>query len=81
MNKENKNNLKKIKNMFNVPEKYRITIGNFATNKKEHGNNGHFKIDRNLRTTFGIVASDGAGWDHVSVVAYSDRVARIPTWS
>lgn len=49
------------------PEKYRI-----AGNK---GESGAFKIEMNGRV-IGIIASDGLGWDHVSV----SLANRCPNW-
>lgn len=54
--------------MFHVPEKYRIE-GNLYGNT---GNNGCF-LYHQLR----IIASEGDGWEHVSV----SLVNRIPYWS
>lgn len=65
--------------MFQVPEKYRITKG-FQGSDSSYGNNGAFKIDRG-RTQFFIIASDGEGWEHVSVHCISDGKERTPTWS
>lgn len=53
-----------------VPESCRIRIGRFKSSEAD-GNNGFF--------TFGklqIIASDGEGWEHVSV----SRNDRCPTW-
>lgn len=62
--------------MFQVPEESRITHGKLGT-AKDSGNSGlfmteSFKRKQNLR----IIASDGGGWEHVSV-SLPDRV---PTW-
>lgn len=59
---------------FNVPEQFRVRNGRLGTSKA-NGNNGLFLIPGkgiNLR----IIASDGQGWDHVSV-SLPDRC---PTW-
>lgn len=47
--------------MFHVPEKKRIMEGNLGSNKSD-GNNGFFKMG-----PFVMIASDGMGWEHVSV--------------
>lgn len=65
--------------MFHVPEKYRHKKGQYASDSS-YGNNGAFWIDRG-RTTFWIIASDGAGWEHVSVHCISEGKDRTPTWS
>lgn len=65
--------------MFKVPEKTRITAGMFATDEHD-GNNGSFIIKnpftRNGKPEFTVFASDGEGWEHVSV-SFSFRT---PTW-
>ena len=65
--------LQKGHQMFHVPDQYRITplIPNSQLRKGNLGNNGMFLIpsptgtDRKLM----IIASDGLGWEHVSVHA------------
>lgn len=47
-----------------VPEKYRVTSG-LMKSDASFGNNGFFIIPE--RGGFKVIASDGAGWDHVSV--------------
>lgn len=63
--------------MFHVPEKYRIKDGRMGSTS-EAGNNGAFDIVslKFLRRVH-VIASDGMGWEHVSVSLQS----RIPTWS
>lgn len=65
--------------MFKVPEKFRIRALPFASSPKD-GNNGAFLIDRG-RTKLFVIASDGMGWEHVSVHAISEGKERTPTWS
>ena len=60
--------------MFKVPEAYRLKTGALAT-LPEDGNNGIFLI-RHQGYELVIVASDGEGWEHVSVSCED----RIPTW-
>lgn len=60
--------------MFHVPNKYRVRIGDYGSNDS-YGNNGVFFI-RNLKNIFKIIASDGEGWEHVSVSLPN----RCPTW-
>lgn len=48
---------------------------------RTYGNNGAFVIQRNAGTCFLIIASDGAGWEHVSVHCVSKGIERTPTWA
>lgn len=62
--------------MFKVPEKFRVKTGIYASDET-FGTNGQFivislKLPRPLR----IIASDGGGWEHVSV-SLQDRC---PSW-
>lgn len=58
---------------FRVPEKYR----DLAFSKPSDGNNGMFVIPgRSTRDTLMIIASDGEGWEHVSV----SKRYECPTW-
>ena len=62
--------------VFKVPEKQRLLDGAFASTWKE-GNNGAFLIRLKAGgRAFTVIASDGAGWEHVSV-SLPDRC---PTW-
>jgi hypothetical protein len=62
--------------MFHVPEKYRITTG-VLSSQKENGNNGAFKITSfRLNSPLNVIASDGYGWEHVSV----SLSHRCPKW-
>lgn len=62
--------------MFNVPEKFRVKTGAFASSKHA-GNNGQFLL-RSLKLTRAVnaVVSDAMGWEHVSV----SMPDRCPTW-
>ena len=66
--------------MFKVPNRYRVVVGILASDKSI-GNRGRFIIPnpftRNGKPRLNIVASDGAGWDHVSV----STEFRCPTWA
>ncbi len=55
-------------------EKSRVRCGPFASNAS-YGNNGVFQIPRRGHI-FTVQASDGEGWDHISV----SLPARCPTW-
>ena len=59
-----------------VPEKYRVKTGRFGTNE-DAGNNGIFAIKKG-KLKMQVIASDGAGWDHVSVTIANRQ--RTPTW-
>jgi len=62
---------------FKVPEKFRVKTGPMATSDLD-GNNGAFKIKSFIKAkgAFSVIASDGAGWEHVSV----SLPHRTPTW-
>lgn len=64
--------------MFHVKEEYRIKNGLIGSDKR-FGNNGAFQITKN-RVIFYIIASDGEGWDHVSVHCKFCGIERTPTW-
>jgi hypothetical protein len=65
---------------FHVPEQYRITTGRLRTCQQD-GNNGAFLILQKRRggksTGLLMIASDGGGWEHVSV----SLPHRSPNWS
>lgn len=61
---------------FHVPEKCRITTGKLASNAS-YGNNGAFFVGLAHGQKVFVIASDGDGWEHVSV----SRQDRCPTWS
>lgn len=61
---------------FHVPNKHRLRSG-FMGSDARNGNNGVFFIpSRQGRPPFKVIASDGEGWEHVSV-SLPDR---LPTW-
>lgn len=67
--------------MFQVPNKFRVRQGRMGSDDS-YGNNGVFVVDLLGTTTRAVViASDGAGWEHVSA-RMMDRALRdrIPTW-
>jgi len=62
--------------MFHVPEDKRINFGPLSSEKSD-GNNGAFILnigDKHILT----VASDGKGWEHVSVSDMGSQ--ETPTW-
>ncbi len=62
--------------MFRVPEHRRVTTG-IAASSAADGNNGCFIIKHGDVRLF-VIASDGGGWEHVSVTI--PGVNRCPTW-
>lgn len=66
-----------------VPEKFRVKKGVFASTP-EYGNNGAFVIPHHRIADYfyQCLSSDEHGWEHVSVVIYSNKrkVDRTPTW-
>ncbi len=56
-------------------EKYRILAGPLGSDTS-YGNNGAFEIPLGGRKVY-VIASDGAGWEHVSV----SLKGRCPTWN
>jgi hypothetical protein len=60
---------------FHVPEKYRIQKGPLGTDARS-GNNGAFLLPTKADAPFFAIASDGHGWEHVSVSLPN----RSPTW-
>lgn len=62
---------------FHAPNQYRIRNGRFRTDEG-HGNNGAFFIPtRPGQTPLKVIASDGEGWEHVSI-SLPDRC---PSWA
>lgn len=61
---------------FHVPEQFRIESGPLASDSS-YGNNGAFKYELKYnRVQLFVIASDGDGWEHVSVL----NKLRAPTW-
>lgn len=60
---------------FRVPEMYRQLSGRMASDSS-NGNNGAFMVPHSTNVTLGVIASDGEGWEHVSVSLPN----RCPTW-
>ena len=58
---------------FRVPEKYRVVIPGYPPGD---AGNGHFIVPLKHQQKLRIIASDGMGWEHVSV----SRKDRCPTW-
>jgi hypothetical protein len=60
---------------FKVPNKFRVRTGAMASSE-ENGNNGMFVVTLRNNQKVNVIASDGLGWEHVSV----SRSDRTPTW-
>lgn len=68
--------------MFHVPELYRKVYGILASNKS-FGNNGCFVIppEKDGKRWLIVIASDGKGWEHVSVHAEKGDQSFTPYWN
>jgi hypothetical protein len=69
--------------MFHVPEHARDTSHPVLGTSSADGNNGAFHLDSpEPGWSLAIIASDGEGWEHVSVHAYRVQRTqeRTPTW-
>jgi hypothetical protein len=66
---------------FHVPDKFRVMSGPMRSTAAA-GNNGVFEIPpgRVGRRQLFFIASDGAGWEHVSVHARMADLMGTPTW-
>ena len=64
--------------MFHVPHESRVTTGSLASASND-GNNGAFQLQVRGVTLFAI-ASDGLGWEHVSIHKKQGRKTRTPNW-
>lgn len=66
--------------MFHVPNKWRVITGRMASNNTI-GNNGMFLVPFRQRNRISgkmqVIASDGQGWEHVSV----SLPKHCPTWT
>lgn len=58
---------------FKTPEKYRIALHGYPAGDER---NGCFVVPLKHQKKLRVIASDGAGWEHVSV----SRRDRCPTW-
>ena len=65
--------------MFKTPEKFRIRTGAFASDES-YGPNGVFVIQQNPSEQIRCIASNGEGWEHVSVSINRLGNTRIPSW-
>jgi hypothetical protein len=67
-----------MREMYPELEKCRVVGGRFMSNDT-FGMNGHFLIKTKKGVTLSVIASDGLGWEHVSVSVHSNH-SRTPTW-
>jgi len=67
--------------MFKAPEKYRLKTGMLASDSS-YGNNGvfvlKFRAPGGQPTIINCIASDGEGWEHVSVGLQGRSI--VPSW-
>lgn len=61
---------------FHVPEQFRVRKGPFGSDATYGNNGGFFLPTRPSQTPLKVIASDGDGWEHVSV----SLPMRCPTW-
>jgi hypothetical protein len=70
--------------MFHVPNNWRLKNHPTLGSDDSIGNNGAFIIPLGYFTKKEqaiIIASDGSGWEHVSVHVASKKTQRTPTWN
>lgn len=66
---------------FRVPEQYRLRQGPLASGPG-HGNNGAFILPPKIGNRgLYVIASDGAGFEHVSVHCAVGKKLYTPTWA
>ena len=72
--------------VFKVPESNRVAVPkSHPAYDTANGNNGYFNlvyVDKKTqrKTKLFVVASDGLGWNHVSVSIVIKKIKRCPTW-
>ena len=70
--------------MFHVPEKHRLRNHPVLASDSSYGNNGFFVIPHHRISdyNYAVQASDGEGWEHVSITIDSKKkkVERCPMW-
>lgn len=64
--------------MFHVPENNRVQGNTRLSSSPKDGNNGFFIIPLGRGLNAQVIASDGFGWEHVSVTIRGKKFA--PTW-
>ena len=66
--------------MFHAPNKHRLRNHSFLGSDDSYGNNGVFFVPIDKKIIAQVIASDGEGWEHVSVVILEDGEEQTPTW-
>lgn len=66
--------------MFHVPNKYRTRGHPSLGSDDSYGNNGAFIIPFEYKVSAMVIASDGDGWEHVSVHVVDDGTDVTPVW-
>jgi len=66
--------------MFKVPNQHRIKNHPILSSDDSFGNNGAFKIPLDENVSAFVIASDGDGWEHVSVHVVDNGKQETPTW-
>lgn len=66
--------------MFKVPNKYRQRTHPILGSDDSNGNNGFFCIPLDKNIVANVMASDGLGWEHVSVHVVEDGKQETPSW-
>ena len=70
---------------FHVPNEWRVRTGMLASTDRQ-GNNGAFVVPVLKTAICNVIASDGEGWEHVSVsldphIMGAKPAERTPTWA
>jgi len=77
---------------FHVPNQYRVKDDPVLGSDDSYGNNGYFRLRSSVTDyRLDVIASDGEGWEHVSVVAHlkgsergnrlGKKITRTPFWN
>ena len=66
--------------MFHVPEQHRIKSHSVLASDKSDGNNGAFRVPLSFTEFAFCIASDGMGWEHVSVHISRKGRTETPSW-
>ncbi len=66
--------------MFHVPNQYRLRSHPSLSSDDSYGNNGAFAVPIEHKVTAFVIASDGEGWEHVSVHIVDHGQDATPMW-
>jgi len=66
--------------MFHTPNKYRLKNHPVLGSDETYGNNGVFLIPIETNILAQVIASDGLGWEHCSIIVIEDGNKETPTW-